>query len=559
MTIINKANKSTVNLNSILFFVFIALSSQVCGQRNGNEPCENNFSQWMLLTYSKQDSTQNLGKVFYEFYKQGKVYNIEPIGLASDISDNHLITLFCGFEHVNTTKEFIQSDTLKSILQKTGATSKPQIKLLYIMDGTNDTSLPSNIMFVTIKIKNYNDWRKHFFASENYFLPFAGLKYKFTFHTIGDPNEITLMLLYSELKTAQDYSKTKEFKDLFSQGNNQEPLIRYIKFYDDEIKKNTMTDAQDTSSPPLNFNITSNADCVFSINDKKQRLLLTGDIYKFYLPIGKYSFSFKSTEYVGASYQRNIEVKDVKKSEVIRINIQDSIHKLVLKERSPKDSSNQSKDNQYDMVFVEGGTFSMGNNQGACDETPVHQVSVNSFYISKYEVTQNQWKEIMGDDPSHFIGCGNCPVENVSYDDALLFIDKLNKSTGLNYRLPSESEWEYASRGGKAAKGFVYSGSNNIMEVAWCHDNSAHESHPVGQKKPNELGLYDMSGNVFEWCNDIYGFSYQKGNNINTSSEEYRILRGGSWNSFIAELGVSARNKDESYNRGMKSGFRLAR
>lgn len=158
-----------------------------------------------------------------------------------------------------------------------------------------------------------------------------------------------------------------------------------------------------------------------------------------------------------------------------------------------------------------------------------------SFYICKYEVTQRLWKEVMGDNPSQMQG-DDLPVEQVNWDECQAFIAKLNKLTGKNYRLPTEAEWEYACRGGKLSKGYKYSGSNDIDEVAWYDGNSEEKSHPVGQKKPNELGLYDMSGNVWEWCQDMH--------------EGEGMCRGGSWIH-------NARNCDPSLPNETPRGFSI--
>ena len=157
------------------------------------------------------------------------------------------------------------------------------------------------------------------------------------------------------------------------------------------------------------------------------------------------------------------------------------------------------------MVAVQGGTFTMGctSEQGDdCydDERPAHRVTVSDFYIGKYEVTQAQWRAVMGFNPSYFKG-DNLPVETVSWDDVMDFIHKLNSLTGRQYRLPTEAEWEYAARGGNNYK---YSGSNSAGNVAWYGYNSSRTTHPVGTKSANGFGLYDMSGNVYEWCSDWY-------------------------------------------------------
>jgi len=155
------------------------------------------------------------------------------------------------------------------------------------------------------------------------------------------------------------------------------------------------------------------------------------------------------------------------------------------------------------MIFIKGGTFEMGSKKSVWNvltknEAPIHSVTVNDFYIGKYEITQAQWKEIMGNNPSKNKGENN-PVEKISWNEIQEYLRKLNKTTGNKFRLPTEAEWEYAARGGiEGANGpsYKYAGSNNIGEVAWLAGNSNLTTHPVGKKKPNELGLYDMSGNV---------------------------------------------------------------
>jgi formylglycine-generating enzyme required for sulfatase activity/TolB-like protein len=185
------------------------------------------------------------------------------------------------------------------------------------------------------------------------------------------------------------------------------------------------------------------------------------------------------------------------------------------------------------MVYVQGGTFTMGctfDQESDCDsdEKPSRRITVNSFHISKYEVTQGLWEFVMENNPSFFKGY-NRPVECVSWDDVQEFIHKLNAMTGKNYRLPTEAEWEYAARGGMQSRNYKYSGSNIIDEVAWYYDNSGSETHSVGTKKANELGIYDMSGNVYEWCQDWYD-KYSKRTQINpqgSSNGSNRVIRGG--------------------------------
>ena len=189
----------------------------------------------------------------------------------------------------------------------------------------------------------------------------------------------------------------------------------------------------------------------------------------------------------------------------------------------------------FTMIFVEGGTFIMGatSEQGEDaidDEYPTHCVTLSDYYIGETEVTQALWEAVMGSNPSEFRG-DNLPVERVSYNDVKEFITKLNQKTGKTFCLPTEAEWEYAARGGNKSKGYKYSGSDNIDDVAWYYENSNNKTHPVKTKQPNELGIYDMSGNVWEWCSDWYGdyASNAQTNPEGPFSGSDRVFRGGSW------------------------------
>ena len=200
------------------------------------------------------------------------------------------------------------------------------------------------------------------------------------------------------------------------------------------------------------------------------------------------------------------------------------------------------------MVYVEGGTFIMGatSEQGKdaqYDEKPAHRVTLSSYSIGKYEVTQEEWLAVMDNNPSYFKGLKR-PVERVSWNDCQEFIRKLNSITGKHFRLPTEAEWEYAARGGNRSSGYKYSGSNTIKNVAWYweYTNSEKETHDVGQKTPNELGLYDMSGNVSELCSDWFNwYSSSQEKSQASSSGRYRVWRGGSYCSYKEGCRVSAR------------------
>lgn len=212
------------------------------------------------------------------------------------------------------------------------------------------------------------------------------------------------------------------------------------------------------------------------------------------------------------------------------------------------------------MVYVKGGTFTMGTDDKAKKEqNPAHKVVLSDFFISKYEVTQELWLAVMGWNPSHFNSNPMCPVENVSWNECIVFISRLRQKTGKQFRLPTEAEWEFAARGGNNSNGYMYSGGNVLNDIAWYYGNSGSRTHPVGKKKPNELGLYDMSGNVYEWCQDWYGH-YGSGTITNPQNDEsgsVHVYRGGGWLD-NEECNVSHRNSMLPSSWGSRIGFRLA-
>ena len=219
---------------------------------------------------------------------------------------------------------------------------------------------------------------------------------------------------------------------------------------------------------------------------------------------------------------------------------------------------------QFTMVEVGGGTFTMGatSEQGSDawdEETPAHQVTLSDYYIGQTEVTQALWEAVMGSNPSDHRG-DNLPVEQVSWDDCQVFIQELNQLTGKQFRLPTEAEWEYAARGGRKSRGYKYAGGNNIDSVAWCDGNSGNETHPVATKQANELGIYDMSGNVLEWCSDWCGdyTSSSQSDPQGPSSGLYRVIRGGCYYNFARNCRVSYRISNTLDYRSGYLGLRLS-
>jgi formylglycine-generating enzyme required for sulfatase activity len=219
----------------------------------------------------------------------------------------------------------------------------------------------------------------------------------------------------------------------------------------------------------------------------------------------------------------------------------------------------------FKMISVEGGTFIMGatTEQGSdaqSDETPVHQVTLSNFWVGETEVTQALWLAVMGENPSRWTGDFARPVERVSWYDCLVFITKLNRMTGMPFRLLTEAEWEFVARGGNKGKGYKYSGSDVIGDIAWYNSNSNGKTHAVATKLPNELGLYDLSGNVWEWCQDWYG-SYNNSEQMDPicSEQGYScVFRGGCYVSSAKECRVSDRCEGYPYARESNIGLRLA-
>ena len=244
--------------------------------------------------------------------------------------------------------------------------------------------------------------------------------------------------------------------------------------------------------------------------------------------------------------------------------VQLSGYPIAEKQPAPATTSRSFTDPTTGVEFVPvlGGCFQMGDTFGDIsdrDKSPVHEACVSDFNIGKHEVTQGQWRRVMGSNPSHFSGCGDdCPVEQVSWNEVQGFIRILNLRSGKNYRLPTEAEWEYACRsGGKKEK---YCGGDNVDALGWYEGNSGSKTHRVGTKQPNGLGIYDMTGNVWEWVQDWYR-PYQSSSQqdpVGPSSGDNRVLRGGSWDNSDWIVRAALRFNYNPDRRFSNSGFRLA-
>ena len=333
-----------------------------------------------------------------------------------------------------------------------------------------------------------------------------------------------------------------------------------------ELRPTPIYGMLDVNSNPMGANITINGksygDTPTSIEN-----LLVGDYDVVLTKPGYASVSQRVT--VSENASASVDVK-MQKGEMKNSQIDESALSVSAINLTPNWSASVTPSQRAvlekliaNMVKVEGSTFTMGatpeqGNDAYEYERPAHQVTLSDYYIGRYEVTQKEWQAVMGDNPSKFYG-DNLPVDYVSWNDCQDFINKLNQLTGLKFRLPTEAEWEFAARGGKQSKGYKYSGSDNIGDVAWYTDNSDDESHQVGTKQPNELGIYDMSGNVFEWCSDWYG-SYSSSAQTNPtgpSSGSHRVLRGGCWRYDARGCRVSNRHGYYPSSRYIDRGFRV--
>jgi len=333
---------------------------------------------------------------------------------------------------------------------------------------------------------------------------------------------------------SQDY--LQEAKDCFDKGDYE------------CAKKNYTLLAESDSTQDVNVQIQSAQKCL--------DLLVLADSALTNQEYEKASENYKAVlnENPKDSYAR-------RKNHFCRIQINHS-----LPSNAPESFEDYTETNanlNLEMVAVLGGTFTMGctpeQGENCNDDETAREITLKNFFIGRYVVTQAQWQEIMGSNPSNFIG-DNLPVEQVSWNTVQEFLRRLNIKTGKRYRLPTEAEWEFACKGGIYSEQYMYSGSNNLDDVAWYESNSDNKTHPVGTKLPNELGIYDMSGNVYEWCQDRYGTysSLQKRDPVGSPTGANRVYRGGGWGYDSGHCRTTARNGCTANYGDDIIGFRIA-
>ena len=357
--------------------------------------------------------------------------------------------------------------------------------------------------------------------------------------------------------------------------------IRYL------VEKRLFLSVKDKDkSQCVEMHIDTDCDCHVMLFKKEKMLARADEDNLLLLQRGKHKFEFVANGFDKVRTTETVEIKeeDLNSTDYIEVRLKENVVKAIAewkererKERERKEREERGKFNvggvEFKMVFVEGGTFMMGaqksdpmspnyDGEARDDESPVHEVVLSDYYIGETQVTQALWKAVMDNNPSGFTG-DDRPVEWVSwYDIVEKFIPALNNETGRTFRLPTEAEWEYAARGGNKSKGHKYSGSEKIDEVAWYDGNSGDKTHPVKGKKANELGLYDMSGNVWELCSDWFG-EYSSGAQTNPRGPDRPdkllncVLRGGSFGFEARCCRVSHRFHCWADVRSCDNGFRL--
>ena len=336
-----------------------------------------------------------------------------------------------------------------------------------------------------------------------------------------------------------------------------------------EQKRGTSSNVNNkTSTRPKeqDFEIPSSYNVSFSCNVSSATMYIDGIKYgvstgTYYLLTGKHTVKLIAKDYEDFSRTIFVDKSNTRFVFEMTRNKQSSYSTPL---SSSRIKTFYAGDVSFDMVWVDGGNFLMGSNDddsnAYSDRKPQHSVTLSGFYIGKCEVTQELWQTVMGNNPSRFKDGAHLPVEQVSWNDCQVFIRKLNQLTGKNFRLPTEAEWEYAARGGRQSNGYLYSGYYSLGDVAWCYEYSNDHTHPVGMKLPNELELYDLCGNVSEWCQDWYS-NYNSNSQTDPNgpiSGTYRVFRGGSWVDHAESCSVTHRYNCNPSSTHSFLGLRLA-
>jgi formylglycine-generating enzyme required for sulfatase activity len=406
---------------------------------------------------------------------------------------------------------------------------------------------------------------------------------------------------FSTISIGQTKSKSNVTKVLNQSKNTslKSPLNKNVKL----ILKDTTT---------YSVRLFCDATALLYINGDRIGQIQKDVLFKTRLPQGIYKIkainSMNAADFVTIDYV----IKPKSKEFIEELKLQDVITKRINKEayeaelalKTPIKSKYQKNKQEainnttglIDLVYVRGGSFEMGSDKGESDEKPLHNITLSNYFIGKYEVTVGQFRKFItatGYKTSADINGGsylwngnqwklqpgvnwefdalgfkrpeteeNHPVIHVSWTDAFEYTKWLSLVTGKAYRLPTEAEWEFAARGGMSSNGYTYAGSNDINQVAWSLDNKSNQTYPVGKKQPNELGIYDMTGNVWEWCNDWYDADYYaKSPSMNPQGSKtglFKVIRGGSWGGLSNFNRVTFRYRYFPGNRGKFNGFRIA-
>lgn len=376
------------------------------------------------------------------------------------------------------------------------------------------------------------------------------------------------------------------------------------------LKKGAIISKNDTTT--YSVKLFCDATALLYINGERMGQIQKDVLFKTSLPQGVYTIkavnSMNAADFTSIKYIINPKSKGI----IEELKLQDVITKRIIKEaeeaeiaiKTPVTSKYQKNKQEslnkltggIDLVYVRGGSFEMGSEKGESDEKPMHTITLSNYFIGKYEVTVGQFRKFIaatGYKTSADINGGsylwngsqwklqpginweydalgfkrpeteeNHPVIHVSWTDALEYTKWLSSVTGKAFRLPTEAEWEFAARGGMSSNGYTFAGSNDINQVAWSLDNKSNQTFPVGKKQPNELGIYDMTGNVWEWCNDWYDADYYakspSTNPQGSKSGLFKVIRGGSWGGLSNFNRVTFRYRYFPGNRGKFNGFRIA-